>query len=125
MTMEQPNTADPIPIKDASRENTPFNKIYVVDIGYVYRKYTVLDEIHSSTGTGSAARTRPTRTGCGPYYSNDAIEQGDYKNGVRQSYLPAAPPSLIGEGDGGGDAEKNQSPCMPETTFSRVFRVFR
>jgi hypothetical protein len=29
MTMEQPNTADPIPVKDASRENTPFNKKYV------------------------------------------------------------------------------------------------
>jgi hypothetical protein len=108
MTMEQPNTADPIPLK--TRRARTRRSIKICINGYdplamYMRKYTLLDEIHSSTGTGSAARTRPTRTGCGPYYSNDAIEQGDYKNEeVRQSYLPAAPPSLIGEGDGGGDS---------------------
>jgi hypothetical protein len=42
-------------------------------------KYTVLDEIHNSTGTGSAANASDTNW-CGPYYSNDAIERGDYKN---------------------------------------------
>jgi hypothetical protein len=38
---------------------------------------------------------------------NDAIERGDYKN-EEVGKLFAAPPSLIGEGDGGGDGEKSK-----------------
>jgi hypothetical protein len=47
MTMEQPNTADPIPVKDASRENTPFNKnMYngYDPLAMYIGKYTVLDD---------------------------------------------------------------------------------
>jgi hypothetical protein len=83
MTMEQPNTADPIPVKDASRENTPFNKnMYngYDPLAMYIGKYTVLDEIHNSTGTGECSANASDTNWCGPYYSNDAIERGDYKN---------------------------------------------
>jgi hypothetical protein len=67
-------------------------------------KYTIARRNTQLDGNGECSANASDTNWCGPYYSNDAIEQGDYKNGeVRQSYLPAAPPSLIGEGDGGGD----------------------
>lgn len=82
MTLEKPNT-EPIQVNDASRANTPFNKNMYngFDPQSLYiGKYTVLDEIHNSTALKECSANAADTNWCGPYYSNDAIDRGEYKN---------------------------------------------
>jgi hypothetical protein len=84
MTLEPPNTnANPITVTDSSRENTPFNKNMYngFDPQSLYiGRYTNIDEIHNSTSSGECSANASDTNWCGPYYSNEAIERGEYKN---------------------------------------------
>lgn len=82
MTIDKPNS-NPIQVTDASRLNAPFNKNMYngFDPQSLYiGKYTVVDKIHDSTSMGECSANAADTNWCGPYYSNDAIDRGEYKN---------------------------------------------